>query len=72
MFELLRGLLSPPSWPLNGFKFPMPGRIDPVHKISKLSEAGLGTAEGWDDELTFNTQAGNTLLTFRHHCLPAL
>jgi hypothetical protein len=50
-------MLSTCSWPLNGFKFPMPGRIDPVHKIVTLEEAGLSTAGGWDDEITFNTQA---------------
>ncbi|CAO2649616.1 Nn.00g070010.m01.CDS01 [Neocucurbitaria sp. VM-36] len=44
------------NWPLNAFKFPMPGRIDPVHKVMKLSEAGLSSGEGWDDEITFNTQ----------------
>jgi hypothetical protein len=50
-------MLTVCSWPLNGFKFPMPGRIDPVHKVVTLGEAGLATAAGWDDELTFNTQA---------------
>ncbi|KAH7074898.1 putative cyclase-domain-containing protein [Paraphoma chrysanthemicola] len=44
------------NWPLNAFKFPFPGRIDPIHKVTKLAEAGMGTGEGWDDELTFNTQ----------------
>ncbi|KAF1850854.1 uncharacterized protein K460DRAFT_412493 [Cucurbitaria berberidis CBS 394.84] len=44
------------DWPLNAIKFPMPGRINPVHKIMTLSEAGLGSGEGWDDEITFNTQ----------------
>jgi hypothetical protein len=52
-------MLSLYSWPLNAFKFPMPGRIDPTHKLVKLSEAGLSTAEGWDDEITFNTQASS-------------
>lgn len=44
------------SWPLDAFKFPVPGRIDPVHKVMTLSEAGLGSGEGWDDEINFNTQ----------------
>ncbi|KAF2024911.1 hypothetical protein EK21DRAFT_117309 [Setomelanomma holmii] len=44
------------NWPLNGFKFPFPGRIDPTHKVVTLAEAGLSTGEGWDDEITFNTQ----------------
>lgn len=44
------------NWPLNAFKFPMPGRIDPVHKVMTLREGGLGTGEGWDDEINFNTQ----------------
>jgi hypothetical protein len=42
---------------LNAIKFPIPGRIDPVHKVMSFAEAGLGTAEGWDDEISFNTQA---------------
>ncbi|KAH3907037.1 hypothetical protein HBH56_195090 [Parastagonospora nodorum] len=44
------------NWALNGSKLPIPGRIDPVHKISSLSELGLSDGEGWDDEITFNTQ----------------
>jgi hypothetical protein len=49
----------------------MPGRIDPTHKLVKLADAGLSTAEGWDDEITFNTQARRllqppfTILTIR-------
>jgi hypothetical protein len=39
----------------------MPGRIDPVHKHMSLQEAGLSTATGWDDEITFNTQVTRTL-----------
>jgi hypothetical protein len=35
----------------------LPGRIEPVHNVVKLAEIGLSTAEGWDDEITFNTQA---------------
>jgi hypothetical protein len=49
--------LSRDSWPLNAIKFPTPGRIDPTHKVMTLAEAGLSTAEGWDDEILFNTQA---------------
>ena len=39
----------------------MPGRIDPVHKVMSLQEAGLSTAAGWDDEITFNTQVTKLL-----------
>jgi hypothetical protein len=41
-------------WPLN--KLPFPGRIQPVHKVLTLKEAGISDGVGWDDELTFNTQ----------------
>lgn len=44
------------NWPLNAFKIPFTGRIDPVHKVMTLSEAGQGEYTGWDDELSFNTQ----------------
>lgn len=43
------------SWPLNGLKFPLPGRRPPAHRPKALKEAGM-EVEGWDDELEFNTQ----------------
>jgi hypothetical protein len=45
----------------------MPGRIEPVHRVTKLSESGLSAAEGWDDELTFNTQVDD-FLSYIHAC----
>jgi hypothetical protein len=58
--DLVCVILNLASWPLNASKFPMPGRIEPIHKVTKLSESGLSTAEGWDDELTFNTQVNGS------------
>ncbi|KAF2678097.1 hypothetical protein K458DRAFT_409082 [Lentithecium fluviatile CBS 122367] len=46
------------NWPLNGNKIPM-GRIPPTHKAMKLSDSGFSKGVGWDDELTFNTQASS-------------
>jgi hypothetical protein len=60
----MKAKLTLSSWALNGSKFPMPGRIDPVHKVVSLSEAGLSTGEGWDDELMFNTQARKATTAF--------
>jgi hypothetical protein len=34
----------------------MTGRMQPVHKVMTLKEAGLSKSSGWDDELHFNTQ----------------
>lgn len=42
----------------------MPGRIEPEHKVHKLAELGLGSGEGWDDEITFNTQVFHYQLSF--------
>ncbi|KAH8733196.1 putative cyclase-domain-containing protein [Phaeosphaeriaceae sp. PMI808] len=44
------------NWPLDGLKIPIPGRIDPNHKVMTLAEAGLSTSEGWNDEINFDTQ----------------
>jgi hypothetical protein len=64
-------ILKQISWPLNGSRVPLPGRIDPIHKVVKLSESGLSTAEGWDDEITFNTQARSSapFSNCKSHCL---
>jgi hypothetical protein len=32
------------------------GRAAPIHKATKLSDSGLSQGQGWDDEVTFNTQ----------------
>lgn len=47
--------LTQHSWPLNGIKFPFPGRKAPVHRPHALRDLGMD-CEGWDDELEFNTQ----------------
>ncbi|KAL6703137.1 hypothetical protein ACN47E_010199 [Coniothyrium glycines] len=44
------------NWPLNASKVPMPGRIDPAHKVMTLQATGLSQGVGWDDEISFNTQ----------------
>lgn len=49
------------SWPLNGSKIPLPGRIEPIHNVMRLDEGGATTTEGWDDEITFNTQVVPTI-----------
>lgn len=40
---------------MNGIKFPFPHRKAPVHRPRTLQGLGID-AEGWDDELEFNTQ----------------
>ncbi|KAJ3555255.1 hypothetical protein NPX13_g10392 [Xylaria arbuscula] len=44
------------NWPLNAMGFPMPGRMQPIHKQVTLKEIGLSEGKGWDDEIHFNTQ----------------
>ncbi|KAJ4302003.1 hypothetical protein N0V88_002134 [Collariella sp. IMI 366227] len=53
--EVKDGVSISLNWPLNGIKFPLPGRKPPVHKPMPLQEMGM-ECEGWDDELHFNTQ----------------
>lgn len=36
--------------------FPLPGRMQPIHKQVTLKELGLSDGKGWDDEIHFNTQ----------------
>ncbi|SPQ21393.1 b277ebe3-e11f-4458-8170-7f2cac4964bb [Thermothielavioides terrestris] len=53
--EVKDGVSISLNWPLNGIKFPLPGRKPPVHRPKPLRELGID-CEGWDDELDFNTQ----------------
>ncbi|KAK3308370.1 uncharacterized protein B0T15DRAFT_508842 [Chaetomium strumarium] len=53
--EVRDGVSISLNWPLNGIKFPLPGRKPPVHRANPLREMGMD-CEGWDDELEFNTQ----------------
>ncbi|KAK0652781.1 hypothetical protein B0T16DRAFT_322722 [Cercophora newfieldiana] len=52
--EVKDGISVSLNWPLNGLKFPMPGRNLTSHTASRLPESMF--VDGWDDELTFNTQ----------------
>ncbi|KAI0391129.1 hypothetical protein F5Y17DRAFT_24689 [Xylariaceae sp. FL0594] len=47
------------NWPLNAMPVKLPGRIQAVHKTMTLKEAGLAEADGWDDEIHFNTQSSS-------------
>ncbi|KAK4148651.1 putative cyclase-domain-containing protein [Chaetomidium leptoderma] len=53
--EVKDGVSISLNWPLNGIKFPLPGRKAPVHRPHPLRDMGMD-CEGWDDELEFNTQ----------------
>ncbi|KAK4119166.1 hypothetical protein N657DRAFT_604898 [Parathielavia appendiculata] len=53
--EVKDGVSISLNWPLNGIKFPLPGRKPPVHRPQPLRDMGMD-CEGWDDELDFNTQ----------------
>ncbi|KAH6641278.1 putative cyclase-domain-containing protein [Chaetomium tenue] len=53
--EVKDGVSISLNWPLNGIKFPLPGRKPPVHRPHRLRDLGMD-CEGWDDELEFNTQ----------------
>ncbi|KAK5656827.1 hypothetical protein OQA88_4375 [Cercophora sp. LCS_1] len=53
--EVKSGVPISLNWPLNGIKFPFPHRKPPVHTPKTLKSLGMET-DGWDDELTFNTQ----------------
>lgn len=53
--EVKDGVSISLNWPLNGIKFPFPHRKPPVHTPHTLRSLGMET-DGWDDELTFNTQ----------------
>lgn len=50
-------LLTQLSWPLNAIKIPT-GRKQTVHRAFPLRDAGFD-ADGWDDELEFNTQSSS-------------
>ncbi|AEO56646.1 hypothetical protein MYCTH_2301788 [Thermothelomyces thermophilus ATCC 42464] len=54
--EVKDGVSISLNWPLNGIKFPLPGRKPPVHRPLYLGETFGVPFEGWDDELEFNTQ----------------
>ncbi|KXX78778.1 hypothetical protein MMYC01_204421 [Madurella mycetomatis] len=53
--EVKDGISISLNWPLNGIKFPFPHRKAPAHRPKTLQGLGID-AEGWDDELEFNTQ----------------
>ncbi|TPX12846.1 uncharacterized protein E0L32_006726 [Thyridium curvatum] len=66
--EVKEGISVSLNWPLNGFPFPIPGRKAPVHTVTPLKDVGYG-ADGWDDELAFNTQLSSqwdSLCHFHH------
>ncbi|KAF1967761.1 hypothetical protein BU23DRAFT_482423 [Bimuria novae-zelandiae CBS 107.79] len=46
------------NWPLNANIVPF-GRNPPIHSITALTDSGLSNGSGWDDSLTFNTQASS-------------
>ena len=53
--EVKDGVSISLNWPLNGIKFPFPHRKPPVHTPKSLRSLGM-EMDGWDDELSFNTQ----------------
>ncbi|KAL2263512.1 hypothetical protein VTK26DRAFT_6413 [Humicola hyalothermophila] len=53
--EVKDGVSISLNWPLNGIKFPLPGRKPPVHMPKTLRSLGM-EMDGWDDELEINTQ----------------
>ena len=56
--EVKDGISISLNWPLDGIKFPLPGRIPVEHKVHYMPEMNAFgfDAEGFDDELHFNTQ----------------
>lgn len=54
--EVKDGISVSLNWPLNAIKFPLPGRTSTQHKAHTLASAGMEGIDGWDDELSFNTQ----------------
>ncbi|KAK0619437.1 putative cyclase-domain-containing protein [Immersiella caudata] len=53
--EVKDGISVSLNWPLNGLKFPLPNRNLTSHTAHQLTPGNMGV-DGWDDELTFNTQ----------------
>ncbi|KAB2578668.1 hypothetical protein DBV05_g2713 [Lasiodiplodia theobromae] len=64
--EVKEGVSISLNWPLDGLKFPLPGRPRPVHKHQHIRESGLASessdehaaaaVDAWDDIVEFNTQ----------------
>ncbi|KAK4679488.1 hypothetical protein QC764_204600 [Podospora pseudoanserina] len=68
--EVTDGISISLNWPLNGIKFPLPGRKAPVHKPVSLREAGM-EIDGFDDELEINTQFSSQWDSLCHCVLPS-
>lgn len=66
--EVRDGVSISLNWPLNGYKFDIPGRNRPEHNVIWLPDAGMNL-KGWDDEIKFNTQLSSQWdsLCHMHH-----